>query len=187
MSTTNPKLKLIAIAAMFFGPLLLAFYFYYGHGLDRLKPTTQKGHLVSPARSLPQNLPAGAAPWASRHWVLLLVNQPHIDAQGLQLLTDLQKVRLATEKDKDRVQVALLQDSETTLPAELESVRVVLDSTALATLGSALSVDQTPVWGSNRVYLIDPNGNLLMWYDGHQNLLDVLNDLLKLLRLSHIG
>jgi len=81
----------------------------------------------------------------------------------------------------------LLQDSETTLPAELESVRVVLDSTALGTLGSALSVDQTPVWGSNRVYLIDPNGNLLMWYDGHQNLLDVLNDLLKLLRLSHIG
>ena len=126
-------------------------------------------------------------PWASRHWVLLLAAQPEVDETGLKLLADLQKIRLATEKDKDRVQVALLQDSEKKLPADFDAVIPVLDNLQLESLGALLTVDDKPVWGSNRIYLIDPNGNLVMWYDPQQNLLDVLNDLLKLLRLSHIG
>lgn len=184
---TQQRSKIILIAALFFGPLLLAFYFYYGHGLDQLRPSTQRGHLFSPIRTLPLNWDGQTTPWATRHWTILLAAANPIDVTGQRLLADLIKVRLATEKDKDRVVVALLQSSKIELPAGLGSVALVQDNDKLSHIGKLLSIDEKSVFGSNRVYLIDPNGNLVMWYESDQNLLDVLNDLLKLLKLSHIG
>jgi len=186
-SRRSQRLKVILIAALFFGPLLLAFYFYYGHGLEQLRPSTQRGHLLSPIQVLPATWGDQTAPWANRHWTLLLAGSDPLDAKGQGLLNDLIKVRLATEKDKDRVVVALLQSNKSSLPSDLNSVQLVLDDAALSHLGAILAVDSGPVLGSNRVFLVDPNGNLVMWYESGQNLLDVLNDLLKLLKLSHIG
>jgi hypothetical protein len=182
------RLKILLIALLFFGPLALAFYFYYGHGLDQLRPTTQKGHLFEPVRTLPERWEGGGdPPWAMHHWSIWVAADHGVDDDTLQLLADLGKVRLATEKDKDRVEVVLLQPSNVPVSRLQGAVHVVQDDSDLTHVGSALKIDEQSVWNSGRIILVDPNGNAVMWYEKGQNRLDVLNDLLKLLKLSHIG
>jgi hypothetical protein len=56
-----------------------------------------------------------------------------------------------------------------------------------ALLGYFPVYDGAPVMQAGRIYLIDPLGNLMMSYAAHAPDKALLEDLRKLLRLSHIG
>jgi hypothetical protein len=114
------------------------------------------------------------------------------DASCRERLVELKKVRVALERDGPRVRRVLLGRPGCCAAAEVgrpEADLVVawLDGDA----GRAL-LAQFPGYGaevadSGRVYLVDPLGNLLMTYPPGADLKDLLKDLEKLLRLSHIG
>jgi hypothetical protein len=62
---------------------------------------------------------------------------------------------------------------------------IVLDATGPA---AAPLLAQFPVDGrAHSLYVVDPLGNLMMSYDGRGDPHGLLEDLRKLLRLSHIG
>ena len=109
---------LIALALMFFAPLGLAFYLYYGHGTWHPGGHVNAGDLIQPARPLPSlSLPlwgsgTTAPNFLKRKWTFLYVAaSPCADACRTRLY-DTRQVRLALDRDRDRVQRVFVADPD---------------------------------------------------------------------------
>ena len=118
-------------------------------------------------------------------WVLLAAAPAACDGKCIEKLVYMRQVRLAQGKETERVErVWLLTDTGTpgaTLLAQHPGLVVVRDSGAVA---SALPAPSSPL---EHVYVVDPLGNLLLRFDTRADPKGLLQDLRKLLRLSHIG
>jgi hypothetical protein len=181
---------LIGLALLFFAPLGLAFYLYYGHGTWHPGGHVNAGDLVSPARPLPAvALPLFGAGATGPNvlkgkWTLLYVQSGPCTTLCRTRLYDTRQVRLALDRDMDRVQRMLIADPaccEAQLlqqHPDLIAVRLGADTVPLLAL--------LPI-GANRVYVIDPLGNLMMSYAADARPKGMLEDLKRLLRLSSIG
>lgn len=188
---------LIGVALMFFAPLGLAFYLYYGqdwHPGSRVNA----GELVTPARPLPASaLPLASPPggetqpqFLKRKWTLLYVQHGRCDDECRRHLYDTRQVRLALDRDMDRVQRVLIGDADccdlSVLKSEHPDLIVIRSSPADAPLRALLPM-RTGAENSQRIYLIDPLGNLMMFYAADARPKGMLEDLKRLLRLSSIG
>lgn len=191
---------LLLLASLFFGPLLLASV-WYGHA-DRWPLPEQRanhGRLISPPQPLLgvqlqdlQGRPLGGDALQGR-WSLVYPGQPTCDAACENLLYQTRQVRTALGKDTERVQRIYLLASAPHDPARLEALRGLHPDLLLAVLASPAIVAQFPeadaasLWSGQRLYVVDPLGNLMMRYRATQDPKDILADLKRLLRLSHIG
>ncbi len=190
---------LLVVAALFFGPLGLAFYMYYGgvswvphHGV-------QHGQLLSEVRPVPEaRLPRAQGgttePTFLRHrWTLLYGVTDQCDARCVQAVADLRAIRQALNRNQARVQVVVLGATHCcaalqALPAQDPSVIVAwLEGAQALPVTAALTVGQMPWNAEGNVYLTDPMGNFLMFYGPSFAKKDILTDLETLLKLSHIG
>jgi hypothetical protein len=73
------------------------------------------------------------------------------------------------------------------LHAQQPDLITVQASAAAASLTAILEHAGHGPAAADRVYLIDPLGNLMMWYAADARPKGMLEDLKKLLRLSHVG
>lgn len=191
--------QLLALAALFFVPLGVAFFLYYGPSGWRPGGETHLGDLLDPARplpalALPQPDGSFTSPeWLLGKWTLLYVGDGQCDERCREALYLTRQTRVALNKDIDRVQRAFLVTGRCCdrayLAAEhpdLVVARVDAPDTA-ALLGPFPGYDGVAVPSAGRVYLVDPLGNLLMSYSHAAPDKALLTDLKKLLRLSHIG
>lgn len=200
--STGHRWKLLFLAALFFVPLGISFYWYYG--LDSVRPaaSVQKGQLILPARPLPQlELPLAhggttSADFLERTWTLVYLTQGPCDSACRDRLAELRQLRLALGRDRNRVGGVLLYSGDTPerewLTREHEGlIAASLDDTAASTqlLPQFGEEHDTPeaLLGAGRVYIVDPNGNLMMRYEAGTALKDIHEDLKRLLRLSRIG
>ena len=206
---------LIGVALMFFAPLALSFYLYYGkfwHPGGRVNA----GELIEPARPLPALAlplaspasPASAASAASaaspraeatKHtdpqflkskWTLLYVQQGRCDDECRRHLYDTRQVRLALDRDMDRVQRVFIGDSDCCDLKELLAAHPDLIAIRASPADEPLlGLLPTRPGGlnSHRVYLIDPLGNVMMFYEADTRPKGMLEDMKRLLRLSSIG
>lgn len=169
------------LVALFFAPLALAFLLYYGGGW-RPPGSTNKGELISPPRPVPN-----ASAWHGK-WTLVYVGDGRCDEQCRAALTLTRQTRLALNADMTRVQRVFLVTGN------------CCDRTYLATEHPDLAIEQVddavgaallavfPDVASGSIYIVDPLGNLMMRHAPSTGLSkDLLEDLRKLLKLSHIG
>ena len=191
---------LLLLASLFFGPLLLASV-WYGHA-DRWPLPEQRanhGQLISPPQSLAglqlqdlQGRPLAGDGWQGR-WLLVYPGLPTCDAECENLLYQTRQVRTALGKETERVQRIYLLAEVPRDPARLEALRGLHPDLLLAVLASPETVAQFPeadaatLWSGQQLYVVDPLGNLMMRYGATQEPKDILTDLKRLLRLSHIG
>jgi hypothetical protein len=183
--------------AMFFGPLAAAFFLYYG--LDGWRPagSTAHGELIDPARPLPELAladPSGApvpADLLRGKWSLVYLGAGSCDARCRQALTDTRQVRLALGDDQPRVQRVFLYAGDCCDRAYFESEHPGL---VIADLGAGSSLlaefpsyDGVAPLEAGRTYIVDPLGNLMMSYPADVPAKGMLEDMKKLLKLSHIG
>jgi hypothetical protein len=197
----NPQIRrqrrlLIVLALLFFAPLGLAFYLYYGPGGWHPGGHVNAGLLVVPARPLPAlSLPlldSGQtdANFLKGKWTFLYVAAGPCAASCLTRLYDTRQVRLALDRDMPRVQrvliagpgccdVKLLHEQH----PDLIEIRAGAETQPLLALlpVDAMSAQAPPV------YLIDPLGNLMMSYPAAAKSKGMLEDMKRLLRLSSIG
>lgn len=192
---------LLGLALLFFAPLGLAFLLYYGLGW-RPGGRVNHGGLIDPPRPLPAVAltridPDGArklaAPDLLTHkWTLLYWGA---GACGPRCKTDLyntRQVRIALDRDMSRVQRVFVADGACcdldflrSQHPDLITVRATPD--ALAILAQLrLSPGDDPAT-ADRVYLIDPLGNVMMFYAPDARPKGMLEDLKRLLGLSHVG
>lgn len=189
------------LVTMFFAPLLIAFALYYALPGWRPAGSTNHGDLLSPARPLPEQpfevteVGGATAPrpqlWHGK-WSFVFTGDGACDARCRAALTDMRQVRLALNDDMQRVQRVFVPtqgccDSAylaehpglllAQLPAaELQRLHAQLPRYADGEPGSA-----------GRVYVVDPLGNVMMSYSGTAPAKGMLEDMKKLLKLSHIG
>lgn len=187
--------KLYALIALFFAPLLLAFLLYYGADGWRPAGSTNNGDLITPARPLPEvalQTPEGTELKTSAlhgKWTLVYIGSGRCDARCREALTLMRQARLALSDEMRRVQRLFLATGEccdqTYLNAEQAGLIVARapDGSFMATFARAAQ----PVDQAGRIYIVDPLGNLMMSYNPGARPKGLLEDLKKLLKLSHIG
>jgi cytochrome oxidase Cu insertion factor (SCO1/SenC/PrrC family) len=192
---------LIGVALMFFAPLALSFYLYYGkfwHPGGRVNA----GELIDPARPVPAlALPLAAPPPGSGaaqtdaqflkgKWTLLYVQQGRCNDECLKHLYETRQVRLALDREMQRVQRVFIGDTDCCDLKELLAAHPDLIAIRASPADEpllALLPERSGALNSHRVYLIDPLGNLMMFYAADASAKGMLEDMKRLLRLSSIG
>jgi hypothetical protein len=194
---------LIGLALLFFAPLGLAFYLYYGHGTWHPGGRVNTGELIQPARPLPAlALPlltsGNTQPNFLRgKWTFLYVTHGPCTPACRTRLYDTRQVRLALDRDMNRVQRVFIADAGCCdaqflhdQHPDLIAIRADAADAPLLTLLPGLDPAAAP-GGTTvlapRVYLIDPLGNLMMSYAADAKSKGMLEDMKRLLRLSSIG
>jgi hypothetical protein len=191
-SRARGRRTLLIVAAVFLLPVALAFTLYYGK-LWRPADSASKGELIEPARPLAvaglrhaDGTPAGADALSGK-WTLLYIGDGRCDAACRGALVFGRQTRLALNNEMTRVQRVFLAtgnccDSEY-FAREHEGL-IALDASSAE--AQAL-LAQFPQVGEHSLFIVDPHGNLMMRHDASRTTKDLLSDLKKLLKLSHIG
>ncbi|MEO7773761.1 MAG: cytochrome oxidase assembly protein [Steroidobacteraceae bacterium] len=190
----NPgnRRTLYLLAAIFFVPLIVSFAMYYG-GTWRPVGKTNHGELVDPARPLPAlPLPqfGSDAPIDALRgkWSLVYIGAGSCDASCRQALLVMRQTRLSLNNEMDRVERVLLATSECCDKQFLDTQHrglIAVDASGAAALPLIALFPQDA--RDEQVFVVDPRGNLVMRYDTRAAPKGLLEDLKKLLKLSHIG
>jgi cytochrome oxidase Cu insertion factor (SCO1/SenC/PrrC family) len=192
---------LVGLALLFFAPLAVTFYLYYGPVSWRPGGRVNRGDLVDPPRPLPDvSLPIVGRDAAGRtrpdflkgKWTLLYVGSGSCTALCRSDLYNTRQVRIALNRDMDRVQRVFIAEGDCCdvefLDAQhpdLVAVRSTQDAAPLLAL--LPTFDGIVPAAADRVYVIDPLGNLMMSYSSSAKPKGMLEDLKRLLGLSHVG
>jgi len=198
---------LVALALFFFAPLAVSFYLYYGSGGWRPARRVNHGDLIDPARPLPEmSLPLARAPvpvagaggdatkpdFLRNKWTLLYWGSGTCTARCRTDLYNMRQVRIALNRDMDRVQRVFMAEGACCDWSFLERehpdlITIRADALAGPLLSLIPAVDQVPPETADRIYLIDPLGNLMMSYAPDAKPKGMLQDLKRLLGLSQVG
>jgi len=197
-STGRSRAQFWILVAVFFAPLLVAFWLYYG--LEGWRPAgrTNHGELIQPPRSLPQTElatpDAGKLPADLLHgkWTLVYIGDGKCDERCREALTLIRQSRLALNDDMARVQRLFVVTGDCCDSSYLESehrglIVAVLDERAGALRDVFAEVTPEPLEQAGRIYVVDPLGNLMMSYARTAEPKGLLEDLKKLLKYSRIG
>ena len=193
---------LVGLAALFFAPLAVAFYLYYGQSAWHPVRRVNHGDLIDPPRPLPAVvLPrfdtaasaGNSAPDLLRKkWTLLYVGDGACDERCKTQLYNSRQVRIALDRDMERVQRVFIARGaccdSTLLRTEHPDLIVLRETPAAAGLLALLpAYDGISPSAAERLYLVDPLGNLMMAYAPDAKPKGLLEDLKRLLRLSSVG
>lgn len=194
---------LIALALLFFAPLAVSFYLYYGPSGWHPDSRVNRGDLIDPPLPLPDaSFPlahaGGAEPGLSdqallkKKWTLLYWGPGSCPARCRADLYNTRQVRIALNRDMDRVQRVFIAEGECCDWEYLRSqhpdlITVRSTPAALPLLKLLPAFHGISPAAADRVYVVDPLGNLMMSYAPDARPKGMLEDLKRLLGLSHVG
>ncbi|MFK7794109.1 MAG: SCO family protein [Gammaproteobacteria bacterium] len=192
MKTENSKLSGYLLIGVFVVPLLIAIAMY---SMRDYLPTTKsvsRGELIHPAEpikmlevQLSSNDTIGLQGFTGK-WTYLVYSPNGCDLQCEASLFKLRQTKKATGRETNRIQSALLTDVSKVAPE-------ILDRNQRTRVGRLLKLELESEPGKQKqfedgvIYLIDPNGNLMMKYDSATTSRGMLKDIKKLLKISNIG
>jgi cytochrome oxidase Cu insertion factor (SCO1/SenC/PrrC family) len=185
---------LIGVALMFFAPLGLSFYLYYGHVEWHPGGRVNAGQLVEPPRPIPDlALPLSNGgetnpQFLEGKWTFLYVQRGRCENDCSRHLYDTRQVRLALDREMHRVQRVFIGEQDCCDRQALQEAHpdliMIRVSPAVEPL---LALLPSGAANSQPIYLIDPLGNLMMVYPADAKPKGMLEDMKRLLRLSSIG
>ena len=196
--TTRQAIVLLVL--IFLTPTFVALVMHKAGDGWQPQGTTNRGALVHPARllELPKDLVYGERPvtdYLQGKWTLVYIGADDCGDVCRNNLYKMRQARTAQNENMKRVQRLFVlgegevsqeladflasehprMDMLTLLPAQLEQ------------LSGFFSIDDTPVRAAARIYIVDPLGNLMMYYPPEADPRGLLRDLQKLLKYSRIG
>jgi hypothetical protein len=185
------------VLGLFVAPLLVAFIVYYGSGW-RPTGTTNKGELITPAIPLPQvALPTADGKTTGDKflrsvWTLVYISDGACDTACRTAMNTMRVTRQMLGKDLTRTGRVFLYTGECCAPslrdAEPDLLSAKVDAASGATLLQQFpTINGQPALQAQRIYIVDPLGNLMMSYVSDVDPRDIYKDMKKLLGLSHIG
>lgn len=186
---------LALLAFLFLAPVAVAFYLYYGGW--RIDGDVSHGNLITPARPLPDVSLSGSdgnqsPPVFKQKWSLIYVGDGRCNEECRRALYVMRQVRIALNQDMERVQRVFLYQGDCCEEPFFSTehrglVALDLDSGAGPELVSMFDSMQTPGDARSLVWVADPLGNLMMSYPADTDPKGMIEDLKKLLKLSHVG
>ncbi|MHB8455638.1 MAG: SCO family protein [Acidiferrobacterales bacterium] len=193
------RFKLLLVAALFFLPMISATLLYYGGW----RPHTQVNHgdLVQPARPIQdvilQTLGGNALHFSDLHgkWLMVYFGSSSCETACVHNLYKMRQVQIAQGKDADRIlRVFVVTDTlalnrlRTTLE-DYPGMKVITGPAgAITSLAKQFELPVgSPLDAINRVYIVDPIGNLMMSYPPDADPSGMRKDLVRLLKVSQVG
>lgn len=175
------RLQFLLIAVVFFGPLALAAWLYLGGSGLAPEGRTNQGVLLQPIVNLGDALPAHGS------WRLIYANAAECGDSCRKSLYTLRQARLMLGKEMDRLQRVFLHGE--TPP---DTVFLAAEHAGLTTMGDAALIglleNKKPAdLPGGGYYLVDPLGNLVMYFRPDLDPQDMVGDIKHLLQLSRIG
>ncbi len=197
----SSKQSFVLLALIFLMPAFVALVMHnVGDGGWQPEGATNRGTLVHPARplELSRDLALDGQPlteYLQGKWTLVYIGDADCDDVCRNNLYKMRQVRIAQNENMKRVQRLYVVSSGAVtadLAAFLESEHPQLDTVALSPAHSGqlyglFAIGTTPVPKAERVYIVDPLGNLMMYYQPDADASGMLKDLKKLLKFSRIG
>ena len=186
--TRRGRVQLILIAAVFLGPLAFATWLYFAG--QNLTPAgrSNNGALLEPIVNVTELLPASPLnDVGDGYWSLVYANPSACDEACEYSLYTLRQSRLMLGRERDRlVRVFLHGDTapNTVLLAEEHQGLVTLQDSALNEL---LETKKPADLESGGYYLVDPLGNLVLYFRPDIDPGAMVEDIKHLLELSRIG
>ena len=187
------RVVLVLMLIFFVVPLLVVFSMYK---YNWMPSGTSVGELVKPARlmgdvSQLKNDAGSSLPntfWKER-WSIVYVTA---DCQKtcLDKLHDMRQLHVSLYKDMPRAQRVLITTMLDTTAIKRDYPDLIVinqPSNQISTLMAAFEVNDESVASSNRLYLVDPLGHLMMSYQPELPLAAVRKDVTRLLRFSWAG
>lgn len=192
-SPPRRRSQLWLLIAFFFAPLGVAFLLYYGTDGWRPAGSTNHGDLISPARPLPQltltstsGASLGSELWRGK-WTVVYIGDGQCDALCREALILTRQTRLALGDDMTRVQRVFLVTANCCDRTYLQTEHPDLTEVRADDATGQQMIAAFPAPATGRIFVVDPLGNLMMSHTPDSHSRGLLEDLKKLLKLSHIG
>ncbi len=182
-SPKTSRRTLYLLLGLFFVPLATSFILYY---VVEWRPAggTNHGELLQPLRQLPEPVSALQGKWA-----IVYVGDGACDAACRNALYVARQTHVLLNKDMDRLDRAFVATSgccdQAFLDAEHAGIRVFDASAPDARAGLLAALP--PGDHADALYVVDPLLNIVLRFDARENPKGLLEDIKKLLKLSHIG
>ena len=182
------RLQLLGIAAVFAVPLALAAWMYYFDNSLAPGSGSNNGALLLPIVSLSDDLAQSEIHnIGSNQWLMLYANNDACDDQCDDALVRLRQTRLMLGKDMQRVKRVFLHGDSLPDTVTLEEQHAGLITMTDNDLNMLLEMKRPAELQPGGCYLIDPLGNLVMYFPPNLDPKEMVGDIKHLLKLSHIG
>jgi cytochrome oxidase Cu insertion factor (SCO1/SenC/PrrC family) len=184
----SPRIKLLLLFALFSSPIIASYVTYYfftpGNTVNygELMPVTP---LADPPLQTADSKPAKLSDLRGK-WIMLTVDGGACDQACGQKLYNMRQVRTAQGKFMDRVdRVMLIDDAD---PLNAERAKEYADMHFMRAQNSEV-LRQLPTQTLQRdhIYLIDPQGNLMLRYPRDPDPRKMIKDFGRLLIVSKVG
>lgn len=187
------RTQLWLLVLLFVVPMLLAWAYFKFVENDGVSATANHGTLIHPARPLTGQTSAFNSEEVQGKWTYLFVAGSRCEAECQTALYHMRQVRQLTNREAHRVHGHLLLSAQpdAAFTALLNNEHAGLPRTRLAASDAVfqqwLRTDGEAPLLANRIYLVDPLGNLMMFYSADAAPAGMLKDIKRLLKLSQIG
>lgn len=146
-------------------PVVIGSFLYYFHGHFQFK-TLNRGTLVNPPVVMHGLV-------SEKKWRIVYAPAHCCDKQCETTMFTLHQLRTALNKDIKRVSLVLAFDQQCKIN-DLHDFQT-------------LSLEKNSYITHNKIYLVDPIGNLFMFYSGTVDPINILKDIKRVLEVSQIG
>ena len=187
-SQKKSRLQLLLVALVFLGPLVVAAWLYNQGESHTPSGRTNHGELLEPIINVSASLSSTEAfEKTDRGWLLIYANTADCGDPCRNALYTYRQARLMLGKEMDRVRRVFLHgDSlpDTVFLAEEHPGLITIEDSSLSGLLNNKRPAELPAGG---YFLIDPLGNLVMYFQPDLDPGKMVDDIKHLLRLSRIG
>lgn len=182
------RLQLLLVAVVFLGPLVVAAWLYSQGESHAPSGRTNHGELLEPIINVSASLSsAGILERTGRVWLLVYANTRRCDDPCRVALYTYRQARLMLGKEMDRVRRVFLHGNtlpDTVFLTEEHPGLITIEDSSLSGLLNNKRPAELPAGG---YFLIDPHGNLVMYFRPDLDPAKMVDDIKHLLRLSRIG
>ena len=182
------RVQLLLVAAVFIGPLALAAWLYFAAQDMTPQARTNNGALLEPIVNVGELLPGSPLlETGDGRWVLLYANAGVCDEACEYSLYTLRQSRLMLGKEMGRLLRVFLHGEsapDTVLLTEEHAGLITLQDSDLAGL---LDNKKPANLATGGYYLVDPLGNLVLYFTPDMDPSAMVEDIKHLLEFSRIG
>ena len=185
------RIKLLAVLLVCASPVIASYLAYY---VFPPMGRTNFGELIEPQRPVPalqlQSLQGQPTQWQPLlgQWVLVQVDSGRCDTPCADKLYALRQHRTMTGKERERIdRLWLVSDDAAVLPTVLEGHEGLVTWRASAQQLAQWLPAEPGRSMTDYLYVIDPQGNLMMRFDARGEPKRIHKDIVRLLKASRIG
>ena len=182
------RLQLVLIAAAFLGPLLVAAWLYFQGGSWQPSKRSNHGALLQPIVNIHEELSRlRIHDNYAASWVLLYPHAGPCDERCRDALLTSRQSRLMLGREMDRLKRVFLHGRSPPDTVFIDGEHPGLITTEDSSLNRLLNNKRPTDLPAGGYFLIDPLGNLVMYFRPDLDPADMVDDIKHLLRLSRIG